>query len=175
MELIDNGGIIEYTNLVSEVSKWFEARQGGNSIYNPYTKKRRRTRGVHTVSQRQPKGDTRRTNGSSGRDAENGGNDVKFSASDNENYTKESLTEPVTKIVKDFEKVKLRAELRNGKKVYSTKDAKIVLDSIMNNLTFRENHIFFGKKVYETNAKRLIFDYQFFLRIRFLVFVEYVV
>ena len=80
------------------------------------------------------------------------------SISDDESYTKESLTEPVTKIVKDLEKVKLRAELRNGKKVYSTKDAKTVLDSIMNNLTFRENHIFFGKKAYETNAKRLIFD-----------------
>ena len=34
--------------------------------------------------------------------------DIRYSASGNENYTKESLTEPMTKIVKDLEKVKLR-------------------------------------------------------------------
>ena len=80
MELIDNGETIEIAELVSEVSEWLKARQGSYSIYNAYTKKRRSSRGVHSVSQRQSRSDTRGADGSGRRDAENGGtDDISFS------------------------------------------------------------------------------------------------
>lgn len=83
MELIDNGETIEITELVSEVSEWLKARQSSYSIYNAYTKKRRSSRGVHSVSAKQSRSIARGTDGSSGRDAENGrADDISFSLED---------------------------------------------------------------------------------------------
>ncbi|MBQ8637161.1 MAG: hypothetical protein IJ423_05740 [Clostridia bacterium] len=83
MELIDNGETIEITELVSEVSEWLKARQSSYSIYNAYTKKRRSSRGVHSVSAKQSRSITRGTDGSSGRDAENSRtDDISFSLED---------------------------------------------------------------------------------------------
>ncbi len=76
----DNGETIEIAELVSEVSEWLETRQSSYSIYNAYTKKRRSSRGVYSVSQRQSKSIARGADGSGRRDAENGGTgDISFS------------------------------------------------------------------------------------------------
>ncbi|MCR5265936.1 MAG: hypothetical protein K6E29_05010, partial [Cyanobacteria bacterium RUI128] len=84
MELIDNGKINRISDLVSRLSEWLETRQGGYSIYNAYTKKRRSSGSVRALSSEQSRSNARGTDGSSGRDAENGRtDDINFSIEDN--------------------------------------------------------------------------------------------